>query len=430
MSWVKDPDSAGQSVEDIVLRHPDPKDIMSYRSINGETDFHDAETDFRDSDAPGLWKEIHADISTHTPELEQMHPHPLRPRSPNSFLERIKNPSNSITPERTSPNESGRTDLQERDQSNVSSSNASVRTAMKSPRSKYMVPSTTSPDNFYPHERASTTNSPQHPSVWSPHRAPTGGHSSVPPLDIPSPKAPKDFGWLTPTRQHARAQDPRSPDFAKPLQSQRDPRTSPSRMPPQARESWSPPETVPKSPARFTTSMKSKRQAKLEQQQLQQQQQQQFNQQQKGDASPRQPALYFTQKDSKAGKPEKSPGKGWKNLSLSISPIFAGKKTESSTLRGISRDLGASFQGSKRKGAGNAVRSDGPVSSAPVATWGRCSGDGSSVAPEPEKEPSGTHLIAFSHLCRFRVYCFSLKLMICGMLQVVFQVVNQVSPRS
>lgn len=395
MCWVKDPDSAGQSVEDIVLSQSDTKVVMSYRSLNGETDFHDAETDFRDADAPGLWKEIHTDISTHTPELEQMHPHPLRPRSPNSFLERIKNPSNSITPERTSPNESGH--LQERDQSNVSSSNASVRAVMKSPRSKYMIPSTTSPDEFYAHERASTTNSPQHPSLWSPHRAATKSLSTLPPLDMPSPRAPQNFGWLTPTRQHTRAPEPRSPEFAQPPQPQRDPRSSPSHMPPQARESWSPPETVIRSPARPMTSMRSKRQGKLQQQH----ELNQLNQQHKGNASPRQHALSFsTSKDSsKAEKPDKSPGKGWKNLSRSISPLFGGKKTEAgSTLRGIGRDLGASFQGSKRRGPTTASRSDGPVASAPVANWGRCSGDGSTVASELEKEPSGNQTLPI--LCR------------------------------
>ncbi|KAG0631581.1 hypothetical protein M758_1G263900 [Ceratodon purpureus] len=400
VSWVKDPDSAGVSVEDIELNQPNTKDVMSYRSLNGETDFHDAETDFRDADAPGMWKEIHTDISTHTPELEQMHPHPLRPRSPSSFLERSKNPSNSITPERMSPNESGH--LPERDQSNVSSSNASIRAVMKSPRSKYMIPSTASPDDFYAQERASTSNSPQHPSMWSPHRAPTKSLSTLPALDIPSPRGPKNFGWLTPTRQHNRVPEPRSPDFAKPPQPLRDARMSPSHIPPPARESWSPPETITKSPARPATTMKSKRQAKLQQHQLQQQQQQltqqqhqlqqlqqqEFHHQQKGNASPRQPALSFT--TSKVEKPDKSPGKGWKNLSRSISPMFTGKKTEvGSTLRGIGRDLGASFQGSKRRAPANAGRSDGPVASAPVADWSRCSGDGSMVAPELEKEPSG-----------------------------------------
>lgn len=392
--WVKDPNFAGQSVEDIVLPdQPKTKEVMSDRSLQGEIDFQDAVTDFQESDAPALLKETHTDISTHIPEFEQMHPHPLRLRSPSRFLERehiTKPPGNGfLTSGKTSPDLSGH--LQSADQSVDSSSNASVLAAMKSPRCKFMIPSP-SPDEYYARERASVANSPQHPSMWSPHRAPTDQSrlNVAPPSGTTSPTAPKSsFGWLTPTRTHMRAPDPRSPEFAKPPLPQRDLCLSPSHMLPPANESWSPPPEATKS---TRSTMKLKRQAKL-----QQQQQQQLLQ--KGSTSPSDISIVSNASNVTVDKGEKSPSKGWKNLSRSIPPMFAGMKSETS--RNIGKDLGNSFQGSKRRPVSSApvaTWSNGPAASAPVASWSPSgSGDGSIVTPESEKEPSaGRDAVGYS----------------------------------
>jgi len=133
--------------------------------------------------------------------------------------------------------------------------------------------------------------------------------------------------------------------------------------------------------------MKLRRQAKLQQQQ----------QLLKDSTSPSDISIASNASNLTVEKPEKSAGKGWKNLSHSISPIFAGKKSE--TLRNIGEDRGNSFQGSKRHAGSNgpvssapvASWNNGPVASAPVGSWSRSgSGDGSIVTPESEKDTSGT----------------------------------------
>ncbi|XP_024389957.1 uncharacterized protein [Physcomitrium patens] len=341
--WVKDPDPPQHGLESIQIAAPISKE-MSCRSLQGEGDFHDADTDFREVESPvaQLWKEIHTDISTHTPEFEQMHPHPLRPMSPNTFLER----NNFLTPERT-PNPSGQLNRQqvlEQSNRNAYSNGA----GSKSPRRNIFPPS--SPDNNCfsrdHNNAASVTNSPQHPSMWNaspaPHRTTPMDNcaSNVTPLNIPKPSLQKHFGWLTPSRAGPLV-EPTSPDFARETQQQRDPRlmTSPSSN----KLGYERNEITLTKPS---------------------------------------PAS-----KEKSDKPDKLPGRGWKNLSRSISPMFTGRKTEStSTLKTITRDLGVSFQGSRRRG--HAAK---PATSLP--NW---SGEGSMISPELEKEGFGGSQIGYS----------------------------------
>lgn len=298
---------------------------MSYRSSQGETTFHDAEMDF----SPAQWKEImeiHTDIPTHTPQFEQMHPP--------TYMDSHR----LLTPDR-SPSRSGPLS-QHRvvdGHSNRSTSNG-VKTG------NYNRPSS-SPDTART-PSASGANSPQHPSMWSSsprHRR------NLPPLDMPSPSPPKRFGWMTPTKGRRRAPEPLSPDFAKASGHQRDP----------------PEENVPFSPA---GSMKSARQAKCHPP--------------VGSVSPLRPSM------GKAEKFDKPPGKAWKNLSRSISPLFGGRKADPSvggTLKAISRDFGSSFQGSRRRGPASVARTPAAVNGN-VPNW---SGDSSMVAPDLEKDATG-----------------------------------------
>lgn len=366
VSWLKDSDSRGHGVGALEISQPANKN-MGYRSLQGDADFHDAETDFRDSDGSTQWKEIHTDtdISTHTPELEQMHPHPLKP---NNFLERIKSPTSALHTPNRSPNRSE--NFHNGGEQSTVSSNATPLTSSKSPRSKFLIPST-SPNDFYARDHTSAactsvTNSPKHSSLWSPHRMPVETRSSLAAHDIPSPSATsKNFGWLTPTGQHARVSSPPSPDFARAGGHQRDSSTSSSYILPPARH-WSATEVTPQSPSP-AHSLTSSRPPKL------------MQQNQNGNASPRPKGS--KEKFDKLS--EKSSGKAWRNLSRSISPLFPGKKSDGvgSTLRGIGRDLGASFQGSRRRGHAN-------KNNASVADWSSGSGDGSTAPPEPEKEGS------------------------------------------
>lgn len=369
---MKEPDSAGQSVEDIELPYPTKpttKGVMSDRSL---PDYQDAVADFQESDSPALWKEIHTDISTDHPEFEQMHPF-----HPNVFLERSKNPSSGsglLTPDNTSPDMSGHLEL-----SVDSSTNASVRAAMKNSRSKYVV-SSSSPDEFYAPERASVTSSPQHSSMWSSPHHPTPSNPA--PAGIPASKS--NFGWLTPTRALTRTSDPRSPEYSKPPLPH--PRVmSPSHMAPPAGEPWSSP---PKSNVTAST-MKLKRQSKV-------QQQQEKSQLHKESSSPSSPSVASNTSNVTVEKPEKPLGKGWKNLSRSISPIFAGKKSE--TLREVAREQsnGSFLGGSKRLPVSN-----GPANSAPVASWSNgpalsapVVGCGDGPIATPDSDYSGTAIVA------------------------------------
>ena len=331
MSWQQDPDSAEQGVETITK-------AMSNRSANGETDFHDAEMDF----SPAQWKEIkeiYAD--THSPEFEQMHP-PARSTSPNAYLERQA--EILLTPART-PNPSGQLNQHGR-----LIDGHSTR-GMKSPgRGNYNLPSS-SPART---PIASGANSPQHPGMWtSPHH-----RKNLPPMEMPSPSPPKRFGWLTPTGSRRPAQEPMSPEYSRASQQMRDP----------------PEGNVPSSPARL---MKYGKQSKL--------------QHPVGSVSPAR-SIIGKEKFDKEGK---SPAKSWKNLTRSISPLFGGRKSDhsvSSTLKTITRDLGASFQSSRRRTQANASVARATLN---MPNW---SGDSSVVAPDLEKDTTGT---ANAHHTRF-----------------------------
>jgi len=305
VSWLKDPDSTEQNVEDAITK------AMSYRSATGETTFHDAEMDF----SPAQWKEImeiHTDIPTHTPQFEQMHPPP--------YMDSHR----LLTPDR-SPDQSGPLNQQ------PVVNGHSNRSTSKMGNYNTRTPS------------ASGANSPQHSSMWgstSPrHR------KNLPPLEMPSPSPPKRFGWTTPTRGRRRAPEPPSPDFAK------------ARDPPEG--------NVPFSPA---SSMKSGKK---------------WQQPPVGSVSP---ARFKAEKFE-----GKSPGKAWKNLSRSISPLFGGRNKADhglgGTLKAISRDLGSSLQGSRRRGPANVARTPAAMN---VPNW---SGDSSMVNPDLEKDTIGIILL-------------------------------------
>lgn len=280
VSWLKDPDSVEQGVEDAITK------AISYRSGNGETTFHDAEMDF----SPSQWKEImeiHSEIPTLTPQFEQMHPY--------------QDSHRLLTPDRSGP---------------------LSQTPVHSERSTGKLRTPT----------ASGANSPQHPGMWN-NTSPRH-RKNLPPLEMPSPSPPKRFGWMTPTRRRRQAPDPVSPDFSKaPL------------SPAKSSRKWQPP-AGSVSPARSTVGKVDRFEGK-------------------------------------------SPAKAWKNLSRSISPLFGGRKQSdhgvSSTLKSISRDIGQSFQGSRRRGPSSVARTPAAVNGN-VPNW---SGDSSMVAPDLEKETLG-----------------------------------------
>lgn len=268
--------------------------------------------------------------------------HPPRPMSPNTYLQR--HTESLLTPART-PNPSGHLNQHGRVVHGHSSR------GMKSPgRGNYNPPSD---DSYNQHTRTpsgSGANSPQHAGTWtSPNR-----HRKNPPLmEVPSPTPPKRFGWLTPTRStRRRAPEPTSPDFASSSHLMRD----------------LPEGNVPsRSPAR---SMKSGKHSKL--------------QHSVGSVSPARSVVGKVEKEGK------SPAKSWKNLSRTISPFFGGKKSDhtvSSTSKTVSRDLGVSFQSSRRRAPGNASVAN---ATANVPNW---SGDSSIVAPDLEKDTTGTQFI-------------------------------------
>ncbi|KAG0578232.1 hypothetical protein M758_4G007200 [Ceratodon purpureus] len=332
VSWLKDPDSVEQGVEDAITK------AISHRSANGETTFHDAEMDF----SPAQWKEImeiHTDIPTHTPQFEQMHP----PACGDSHM--------LLTPDR-SPNRSGPLMMNQKRMPDVHS-NRSTSNVLQSKTGSYNNRPSSSPDNART-PSVSGANSPQHPGMWnSPHH-----RRNRPPVDMPSPSPPKRFGWMTPTRGRRQAPEPASPDFAKVSGHLRDP----------------PDGNV------HASSMKSLRQAK-------------------GQAQTPVEGTAGRSKQEKFDKEGKSPGKAWKNLSRSISPLFGGRKTDHSvgnTLKAISRDLGASFQGSRRHGPASVARTPAAVNGN-VPNW---SGDSSMVAPDLEKDTMASEIGYSSELTR------------------------------
>lgn len=238
------------------------------------------------------------------------------------------------------------------------------------PFSQQPVHSNRSTGNFNPANirtpSASGANSPQHPSMWS-NTSPRH-RKNLAPLEMPSPSPPKRFGWMTPTRARRRAPDPVSPDFAK------------------ARDA--PEGNVPFSPA---SSMKSGKKW----------------QPPAGSVSPARSTIGKAEKFDKEGK---SPGKAWNKLSRSISPLFGGRKQAdhgvSGTLKAISRDLGASFQGSRRRGPASVARTPAAVNGN-VPNW---SGDSSMVAPDLEKDTIGMHMLSECAFVKFHIaFCASVN---------------------